>query len=120
MNDVAKAAPRSRRRMVLVAVERRDDGQIVLHPPSPGERKFSSPMNLYQNVLDLLDDERIPDVESVKDSELAVETAMTNLAAEVLPDSLKPLASQAAQMTKTILKNVGRRPAARAPMGRRR
>lgn len=120
MNDVAKTAPRSKRRIVLVAIERREDGAIALHPSSPGEMKCSTPMTLYQDILDLLDDENVPSVESVSGKELAFENAVTNVTREMLPDPLKPLADDAVQMGKTILRNMGRRPTKRAPIGRNR
>lgn len=120
MNDVAKAPPKSKCRIVLVAIERRDDGALALHPPSPSEMKCSSPMTIYQDILDLLDDETIPSLESVTGKEFAIEEVVTNVVRDSLPDPLKPLADDAVRMGKTLLHNVGKRPSVRAPIGRHR
>jgi hypothetical protein len=119
MNDVVKTRP-SKRRMVLVAIERRDDGVIALHPAAPGRMRCSSAMSLYQDVLDLLEDEDIPTIESIRGDEAEIEEAMTEVVRRLLPEPFEPLANGAVMSATSFLRKMGKRPRTRAPMGRGR
>lgn len=103
-------------KFVIIAIEEREDGAIVLHPPAPAEPRTVDREHAHAQLRDLLHDETLPTVEHVNGGEARLESALTQMAEEALPTVLKPLAPEAISVTKRILSRLQRKPGSfRAP-----
>lgn len=101
-------------KMILVGIERRADGTVVVHAPSDGKHaaqmhEVVGAQSLWDSVQRLLDDPGVPEMNTSTTSPASIEEALASAAGQLFHDVVRTAGPRVAPVVKQAAQNAGQK-----------